>query len=49
MVDEMMRKRIIEGKRDEIRVDYLAALEDRAQGRIQSLAPSVTSSGACDG
>ncbi|MGO8693498.1 MAG: hypothetical protein ACLQMF_07460 [Rectinemataceae bacterium] len=36
MVDEIMRKRIIEGKRDEIRVDYLAALEDRAQGRIQS-------------
>ena len=36
MVDEIMRKRIIEGKREEIRADYLAALDERAQGRIQS-------------
>jgi hypothetical protein len=36
MVDEIMHKRIIEGKREEIRADYLAALEDRSQGRIKS-------------
>ena len=36
MVDEIMRKRIIEGKREEIRADYLAALDERAQVRIQS-------------
>jgi len=36
MIDEIMRKRIIEGKREDIRADYLAALEDRAQGRIKS-------------
>jgi len=29
-------KRIIEGKREEIHADYLAALEDRLQGRIRS-------------
>jgi hypothetical protein len=36
MVDEIMRKRIIEGKREEIRADYLAALDEREQGRIHS-------------
>jgi hypothetical protein len=36
MVDEIMRKRIIEGKREDIRSDYLAALADRTQGRIKS-------------
>jgi hypothetical protein len=36
MVDEIMRKRIIEGKREDIRADYLATLEDRTKGRIKS-------------
>ncbi|MBN1242818.1 MAG: hypothetical protein JXA15_08945 [Spirochaetales bacterium] len=36
LVDEIMRKRIIEAKRDEIRADYLASLEERAQGRASS-------------
>jgi hypothetical protein len=36
MIDEIMHKRIIEGKRGEIHADYLAALEDRSQGRIKS-------------
>ncbi|HOX19072.1 MAG TPA: hypothetical protein PKW82_11485 [Spirochaetales bacterium] len=36
LVDEIMRKRIIEAKRDEIRADYLASLEERAQGRAGS-------------
>jgi hypothetical protein len=36
MVDEIMHKRIIEGKREEIHTEYLAALEDRSQGRIKS-------------
>ena len=36
MVDEIMHKRIIEGKREEIHADYLASLEDRSQGRIKS-------------
>ena len=33
MVDEIVHKRIIEGKREEIQADYLAALEDRKQGK----------------
>ncbi len=36
MVDEIMRKRIIEGKREEIRSHYRADLEERAHGRIKS-------------
>jgi hypothetical protein len=36
MVDEIMHKRIIEGKRDEIHADYVAALDERAHGRIKS-------------
>jgi len=36
LVDEIMRKRIVEVKRDEIRADYLASLEERAQGRARS-------------
>lgn len=36
MVDEIVHKRIIEGKREEIRSDYLAALEDRKQGKTTS-------------
>lgn len=36
MVDEIMHKRIIERKREEIRADYRAALEERAQGRTRS-------------
>ncbi|MBP7094742.1 MAG: hypothetical protein KBC36_01495 [Spirochaetia bacterium] len=36
LVDEIMRKRIVEAKRDEIRADYLASLEERAQGRSKS-------------
>jgi hypothetical protein len=36
MIDEIMRKRIIEEKRDEIRTDYLVALEERRQGRVRS-------------
>ncbi len=36
LVDEIMRKRIIEAKREEIRADYLASLEERALGRASS-------------
>jgi len=36
MVDEIVRKRVIEGKREEIRADYQAALLERKQGRIKS-------------
>ena len=36
MVDEIMHKRIIEGKREEIRDDYRAALEERGQGRTKT-------------
>ncbi len=36
MVDEIMHKRIIEGKRENIRADYRAALEERSQGRTRS-------------
>jgi hypothetical protein len=36
MVDEIMHKRIIEGKREEIRADYLRALEERTQGRTRA-------------
>ncbi len=36
MINEIMHKRIIEEKREEIRADYLAALEERAQGRTRS-------------
>jgi hypothetical protein len=36
MVDEILHKRIIEGKRDEIRADYVVALDEHAHGRIKS-------------
>jgi hypothetical protein len=36
MVDEIMHKRIIERKREEIYADYRASLEERAQGRTRS-------------
>lgn len=36
MVDEIIHKRLIEGKREEIRDDYQAALLERQQGRIKS-------------
>lgn len=36
MVDEIIHKRVIEGKREEIRADYQAALKERKQGRIKS-------------
>jgi hypothetical protein len=36
MVDEIVHKRIIEVKREEIRADYLAAVEDRKQGKTTS-------------
>jgi len=36
LVDEIVHKRIIEGKRDEIREKYIAALADRKNGRIKS-------------
>jgi len=36
MVDEIVHKRIMEGKREEIQGDYLAAMEDRKQGRTKS-------------
>ncbi len=36
MVDEIVHKRIIEGKREDIHADYLAALEDRKHGRTSS-------------
>jgi hypothetical protein len=36
MVDEIMHKRIIEGKREEINNDYRLALEERAQGKIKT-------------
>ena len=36
LVDEIMHKRIIEGKRKEIYADYRAALEERVQGQTRS-------------
>ena len=36
MVDETIHKRVIEGKREEIRTDYRAALLERREGRIKS-------------
>ena len=36
MVDEIVRKRITEGKREEIHAEYLAALEDRKQKKIKT-------------
>ena len=36
MVDEIVHKRIIEGKREEIYADYQAALEERKQGKTKS-------------
>jgi hypothetical protein len=36
MVDEIVHKRIIEGKREEIHADYLAALEEWNQGKTKS-------------
>lgn len=36
MVDDIMQKRIIEGKREQILADYRAALEERAQGHTSS-------------
>lgn len=39
MVDEIVHKRIIEGKRAEIQADFQAALEERKQGRTNCPAP----------
>jgi len=36
MVDEIIHKRVIESKREEIRADYQAALLERQKGRIKS-------------
>jgi hypothetical protein len=36
MLDEIVHKRIIEGKREEIRAAYLAAVEERKQGKTMS-------------
>jgi hypothetical protein len=36
MVDDIMRKRVIDGKREDIHADYAAALLERQQGRIRS-------------
>jgi hypothetical protein len=36
LVDEIMHKRIIEGRREEIRADYIAALEERSHGRTRT-------------
>jgi hypothetical protein len=36
MVDEIVHKRIIDGKREEIRTDYQAALLEREQGKTKS-------------
>jgi hypothetical protein len=36
LVDEIMHKRIIEGRREEIRADYIAALEERSRGRTKT-------------
>jgi hypothetical protein len=36
MVDEIVHKRIIDGKREEIRADYQAALLEREQGKTKS-------------
>jgi len=36
MVDEIVHKRVIEGKREEIHADYLAALEERNLGKTKS-------------
>jgi hypothetical protein len=36
MVDDIVHKRVIEGKREEIRAEYQAALLERQQGRIKS-------------
>jgi hypothetical protein len=36
MVDEIIRKRTIEGKCDEIHAEYLSAIEERKQGKTKS-------------
>jgi hypothetical protein len=36
MVDDIIRKRVIDGKREDIHADYVAALLQRQQGRIKS-------------
>ena len=36
MVDQIVHKRIIEGKREEILADYKAAMEEHRQGRTKS-------------
>ena len=35
LVDEIMKKRIIEGRREEIHTAYTTTLEDRARGRTK--------------
>ena len=36
LVGEIVQKRIIEGKREEIRAEFVVALEDRKQGRTKA-------------
>ncbi|MFH2115169.1 MAG: hypothetical protein ABIJ86_11755 [Spirochaetota bacterium] len=36
LVDEIMHKRIIEGRREEIHTAYITALENRARGQTKS-------------
>ena len=36
MVDEIVHKRIIDSKREEIRAEYQAALREREQGKTKS-------------
>jgi hypothetical protein len=36
MLDEIVHKRIVEEKRSEIHADYMAALEDRKNGRTKT-------------
>ena len=36
MLDEIVHKRIVEEKRSDIRADYMAAVEDRKQGRTKT-------------
>ena len=36
MVDKIVHQRIIEAKREEIRAEYLASVEDRKQGETSS-------------
>jgi len=36
MVDEIVHKRVIEGKREEIRIDHQAALIEHQQGKTKS-------------